>query len=311
MRNNHLDGNCPSCEADQIDHIGSIPASNYFAGSKLHKSIYGGDLYRCKKCYLYFRFPKMSRFDLEKSYMQPESDGRWEKTFNERLDWKIAAKWIKAENKELKILDVGCNDGTFLVELSSKHSRYGIELNPAAASRAKEQGVEIIGSEFETSISELNIKFDTVTAFDVIEHVDDPFHFMSLLEKKLSSGGEIIISTGNTESWSWKLMGSKYWYCVPPEHITFINMKWAKITAKKLGLTVIENVSFAHLEGSTVRRFINTAKNIIFKIIPIAFVWRRNSRFSDNILNTNKEINNLAPPGWNTARDHFIIRFRK
>lgn len=296
---------CPSCQSNQYSLIGLIPASSYFAGRKISNPIQGGSLYCCKSCHLYFRYPKLSRIDLEDSYTQSAGDGRWEKNFNERSDWEIAAGWIESNGKTSRVLDIGCNDGTFLIGLSSSHKLYGIELNPAASARAKEQGVEIIGSEFEECILEMSLQFDVVSAFDVIEHVDDPLRFLTLMASKLSPGGEIIISTGNSDAWAWKFMGSQYWYCIPPEHITFINLQWAQNAAHQLGLSLVETVSFAHFKGTQLQRFIAFLKNVAFKLCPLIFALRRSYKSDKG------EKINLAPPSWVTARDHLILRFRK
>ena len=42
-----------------------------------------------------------------------------------------------------------------------------------------------------------NLKFDIVTAFDVIEHVESPVNFLNMIKKYLKKNGIVLIYTPN------------------------------------------------------------------------------------------------------------------
>ena len=300
---------CPSCHSEHVACIGKIPAGGYFAGRVLEQTISGGYLFRCKSCQLYFRYPKLPTQKLEELY-QLAPEGNWSSTFTERVDWAIASQWIGGDHESGDVLDIGCNDGVFLTGLGSEYSRYGIELNANSAKRAEERGVNIIGQHFEDIIKQASRGFDVITAFDVIEHVDDPLHFMKLITDKLNLGGEIIISTGNTASKTWTFMGSKYWYCHIPEHITFINPEWVNGAAHKLGLKVVNMTFFSHSRASMLVKVYEVFKNLMYMYFPFLAGWLRTKGFGGVNVTNHPELVD-QPPGWISAKDHIIIRLQK
>ena len=300
---------CPSCHSDHVACIGKIPASGSFGGRVLEQTIKGGYLFRCKSCQLYFRYPKLPIQKLEELYQLAVNES-WSTTFTERVDFVTASQWIGADHESGDVLDIGCNDGVFLAGLSGEYSKYGIELNADSAKRAEKSGVNIIGKHFEDIMKQASRGFDVITAFDVIEHVADPLYFMKLIADKLNSGGEIIISTGNTASKTWTFMGSKYWYCHYPEHITFINPEWVNGAAYKLGLRVINMTFFSHQQASMLIKVSEVFKNLMYMYFPFLAGWLRTKGFGGVIVTNHPELVD-KPPGWHSAKDHIIIRLQK
>lgn len=49
---------CPDCEGN-VEPIGSIPATDVFAGRTLERLLSGGFLYCCRQCSLGFRWPRL------------------------------------------------------------------------------------------------------------------------------------------------------------------------------------------------------------------------------------------------------------
>ena len=52
----------------------------------------------------------------------------------------------------------------------------------------------------------ISIKFDIVTAFDVIEHVESPVNFLNMIKKYLKKNGIVLIYTPNKNSLGFKLV---------------------------------------------------------------------------------------------------------
>jgi len=189
---------------------------------------------------------------------------------------------------------------------------YGIEIHPQAAERAKQAGVEIIGNDF-SALSSVNARFDVVTSFDVIEHVHNPLEFLKMLGKVSKKGGLIIISTGNSMSSAWRLMGSRYWYCAIAEHISFINPAWCNYMAKECGLEVVDSVRFSHVpqsELTTSSKIKESAMNITYLLFPFLLHFLRRKGFGQKDVGQYPELIDY-PPRWMAAKDHFIVKFIK
>ena len=224
---------CISCDSESVYCVGKIPDTNEFAGRILPNLLKGGSLYHCRTCYLSFRYPQLSKKELNKQY-ESESKETRKRAPGSRSDLNLARKWIDDQfERGSKVLDVGCFDGDFLQELEDDYDRFGIEINQFAANRASERGINIIGRDFD-KLSNLNYEFDIIVAFNVVEHVVDPKIFLKSLANIVRPGGMVIVSTGNTNAPSWRLMGSQYWYCAIAEHISFINPVWCAHAAIRL-----------------------------------------------------------------------------
>lgn len=300
---------CPSCGYNGIRTIGKLCPIRHFAGRKLDEIIDGGYLLKCNLCKLHFRYPSKNKVELDSRYKDTR-EKIWKYSIVERIDWQIAASLLKSYvQQDASILDVGCYDGEFLHGLSQNYNKFGIEINPQAANAAKKNGVNIIGSDY-NELDTVNYKYDAVVAFDMIEHTIQPFHFIRNLSNVLKEGGILIVSSGNTKSISWRIMGSRYWYCSIGEHISFINLDWCNYVANQLKLILKHYEFFSHGNFKSYNRLLQGMKNIFFCFMPRYYhIFRSLYRkiFSPKSQETVLEY----PPLWDTAADHFICLFIK
>lgn len=301
---------CPSCHDDQVISIGEIPLIiNEFAGNIFYDKFPERELIKCKNCFLFFSYPRPDKEDLYTLYLYA-FPFNWQYELKDRKDWQLIIEWIKKLKKgELKILDVGCWDGKFLEKVENCKC-YGIEINSMASKKAEEKGIEIIAKDiYEIEHLTLPYKFDVITAFDVVEHVDNPFKFIYLLIKIINPNGFIVISSGNTDAISWRISKSKYYYCALPEHISFINKNWSEFIAKRFNLKIIYFKRFSHTSFNLKKIIFETMKNMIYLFSPSLFGMLRKIKqknFSKNQLNKN-----VHPPWWGSMKDHILIIFQK
>jgi SAM-dependent methyltransferase len=273
----------------------------------------GGSLYECKSCYLYFRYPRLPKAQLDILY-QESSLSNWQYKPGDRRDWEIAANWLNERVVGKTVLDIGCFDGSFGKHLEPSWEKYGVEINEAAVKRAEERGIHIICRDL-SEFDSLSTQFDAVTAFDVIEHVEDPKAFVEKIVKVTCPGGTIIISTGNTNAISWRFMGSRYWYCAIGEHISFINKQWCYDVAKALNCRVQHFEQFSHLGKNRTLSWmlLDLTKNVFYKFSPRVFNWLRSIRsiYLDKTDTSKYREFRQCPPGWESAKDHLVVIFRK
>ena len=300
------DRRCPSCGSVDLTSRGGIPSSRTFAGQHLSQTLSGGELLCCRSCALCFRFPRMSKAELDVLYRAGASDN-WQHSSGARPDWALASRWINDLSGVKSVLDVGCFDGQFLASLGGVE-RFGVEIHEAAADRAKSRGIEIVGADYE-SLAGFSGRFDVVTSFDVIEHVHNPRYFVHLLAGALKPGGAVIISTGNTDALSWRFMGSRYWYCTIAEHISFINPRWYSWLSGELGLEIDRVQTFSHKQGTMSEKLGDLVKNAVYRLAPgLAAFARRRGMGGVDVGSDDALL--LTPPNWLTARDHFIVMMR-
>ncbi len=102
--------------------------------------------------------------------------------------------------KALTFLDVGCGGGVFCEPLARKGAHVtGIDASAlsieVARQHALEHNLSVIYEAME--VQHCTGVFDIVTAFEVLEHVDEPAIFVRDLLQKVKPGGLLIMSTLN------------------------------------------------------------------------------------------------------------------
>ncbi len=300
---------CICCENDVLVCIGEIPPTINFAGRLLSKPIPGGHLFRCQNCGVSFRHPQLDKAALDSLYRQGAVEN-WQAIPSERPDWQIVERWL---TKSLKagsaILDIGCFDGGFLKSVKHKHKLFGIEIHDEAAKRAGKNGIHIVGKDF-SDITNSGYCFDAVTSFDVIEHSQNPLEFLRQMVEVTNSGGVVIFSTGNSDALSWRLLGSRYWYCTIGEHLTFVNPKWCEWAGKQLDLELKQIVRFSHVHATWQHRISDVIKNVLYAFSPRGFSMLRKFGLGGSEFRGHKEMLS-QPPNWMSAQDHIICIFIK
>ena len=297
---------CPDCFSTSLCRIGSIPDAFEFAGKMLDSPLAGGSLHRCNKCSLHWRHPQLGKAKLDALYRQGNADS-WQDNPEKRLDWQLGTALIRKMKSATSVLDVGCFDGRFLEYLGKPYLRAGIEVHPLAAKRAAEKGIQIVGHDF-SALDTLTVPFDVVVALDVIEHVNNPRELLASLVQATRPGGLVIVSTGNTAAWPWRLMGGMYWYCSIAEHLAFINPDWCTRAAAKMGLEIEQVSTFSHEPTKMLASVTQAGANIFYHYLPdLAYKIRcLDARLKRKVNRPSFK----TPPHWRSAKDHFLVAFR-
>ena len=300
---------CPSCASHGVRQVGPIPPSNIFAGRVVDFVLPGGFLWTCLDCCLEFRYPRLPKSEVDELYRWGNNES-WPEPVHGRTDWMLIAKMISSLSGIKRILDVGCFDGRFLEYMEQGYEWLGIEIHKEAADRARQRGVNIIAEDY-AELASHQIEVDAVLAVDVIEHSYDPREFLACLASVVREDGIIIITTGNTDAPTWRLMGSRYWYCHIAEHMSFINPAWARNVAQQLGLEVVAIERFSHMEGDKFsHRLYETFANLVYRASLRLFSGLR--RLGGGGIDAKRYPELLyVPPYWLSARDHMLVAFRK
>lgn len=97
-----------------------------------------------------------------------------------------------------RVLEIGCGEGRFRVNLEQSHEYWGLEPAPAAAKIAQSALDRVLVGTYMESIEELPEKyFDLIICNDVIEHMTDHDFFFHSIQSKLSADGALVASIPN------------------------------------------------------------------------------------------------------------------
>jgi SAM-dependent methyltransferase len=298
---------CPSCKSPACDAVGQIPDSSRFAGAVLEQALPGGVLCRCKACSLWFRHPRLAKEVLDRLYQDGSAEA-WNAAGTQRPDWRLVKQTLCELVPGGRVLDVGCSDGELLAQIGPRYSRFGLELNRAAAQQARLRGVIVVEHDLH-NLARCDRRFDAIIATDVIEHTHDPLGFLRDCVRLLSPGGVVLITTGDTEARSWRLMKGQYWYCANAEHLSFLNESWIRYAARLLSLDVLRLQRFAH-DRCISRCLAQAALNLAYRVSPALVAVARRSFARDKRTRQRPDLM-LLPPSWSTATDHFLVALGK
>lgn len=145
----------------------------------------------------------------------------------------------KSHSKKSLVLDIGCADGLFVQEAIKKgYNAHGIDINPQLIKAAKDYfGIKTVYyGELPSIKKHVKEKFQYITFFDVLEHLENPKKYIEQLKRYLTPKGKIFVSIPNR-------------YCsphflpidgdLPPHHLTWWSQKSLQYIFETSGFKVI------------------------------------------------------------------------
>lgn len=135
------------------------------------------------------------------------------------------------------LLDIGAGDGTF-IKTAAGHGWNAVGIEPAKSDFSfncsdKRGSAEMICG-YLTDIPK-DKKFDVITLWDVIEHVEEPIKLLKRALNLIKENAFMIIETGNYQSAD-RILGNKEWWCYQLDHRWYFSPPILKTILKEIGL---------------------------------------------------------------------------
>lgn len=180
------------------------------------------------------------------------------------------------------VLDFGGGRGAF-ARLLHETGRFDpiIVADLLEAPGGHEAGIHGAQCDLNGPLPFVDSSFDTVTAIEIIEHLENPRHVFREIARVLRPGGVAVISTPNCEnvrSYLSLLLRGHHWAFGPrsyPAHITALLRRDLDLCAKEAGLV---EVAFFWTDHGGIPRF----PHITWQ--SVSGGWLRGRLFSDNVL---------------------------
>jgi len=119
----------------------------------------------------------------------PKKQSSFFSSVSEVTNFYYKSKFKKYINSKFNILDCGWGSGELLKLVECKY-KVGIEVNKFSKEKLKKKKL-LFFSKIENIPK--NIKFDTIFALSVLDHLKDPISFIKKLSNKLKKNGIIIV----------------------------------------------------------------------------------------------------------------------
>lgn len=113
---------------------------------------------------------------------------------------KIFRKWIVANAKGPRILDLGCGDGTITAVLTDKYEVVGVDISESNLDQARKLGLRTLKHDLGKKLPFGDGEFDTVVSSQVLEHLYDTDFYLEEAFRVLKKGGVLLLTTPNAVS---------------------------------------------------------------------------------------------------------------
>ena len=150
-----------------------------------------------------------------------------------------------------RVLDIGCDTGTFLIAAREEFgiAPVGLDVAARAIAVAQDRGIEAHATSIERAPESLG-QFNIITAIDLIEHVADPAAFLCGVRDRLHPGGVFYVETPNLRStvfgfgsllsrMTGGLPAATLERLFPPHHVQLFNSESLRSLAERNGLEVV------------------------------------------------------------------------
>lgn len=192
------------------------------------------NVYKCKNCGLEFLSEVTSKDNFyKKGEMHSKiSIENWLKKTS--IDDKRRIKQLEKYLKNKKVLDFGAGSGGF-VTLAKKYAKLsiGYEIDESLQDYYSKNGIDI-----RKNLKNIDEKFDIITLFHVLEHLNEPENHLKTLINMLKDNGKLVIEVPNSNDALLTLYKNEsfknftYWSC----HVFGYNSKNLKLLFNKVGL---------------------------------------------------------------------------
>jgi len=206
----------------------------------------------CKPCLHHFTY-----FDQEVpiSFYYDENDYQIRDTRKsifhqiQELEYQPIINYLKKKNpnQTIKLLDFGSGKGLFL-NLARQNGLEvkGVETSIPRAEYARNNFGLTIDSSYYTEGKIFNQRFEVISFFHVLEHVEKPFVLLNnLLEENLAPEGLLIIEVPNFESWQSKWAGKHWLHLDVPRHLSHFSPLTIINQLEKFGFFIIKTDHFS------------------------------------------------------------------
>ncbi|MBC8043107.1 MAG: class I SAM-dependent methyltransferase [Rhizobacter sp.] len=211
--------------------------------------INGCSIYKCRNCDAEFvaNFTGDAAENSEK-FIALQSDTFDDESFSNSSNAGVVRHWQR-EAQEIdrltadrsggkRILDIGCNDGLFLGCFNASWQKFGIEIAPGVAAKARAKGITV----FEKPVEEISIEpqsLDAITMYMIVEHLQDPVQSMAHIVRWLKPGGVLVMLTGDSDTFKVRRVKAKWHMYTPPVHQFFFSRRSLEFLFKSCGLQTV------------------------------------------------------------------------
>ena len=278
--------------------------------SRIAQTYAPGNLVRCQDCGLGMRQPLVSRDCLASLYRSLPATS-WRHEADDHAAWALTRRLLQPTRAGDRILDVGAFEGVFLASLPPTWHMCAIEPSSSGQRELAQRGIAVVAATIEEPAPDWLGQFDVVTMFDVFEHLRDPCVGLDKALAYLRPGGRLLLSTGNLDCWSWRLLKGEHWYLETPQHIRFGSWQFFRWYGQSRRLHVRRMWRISHAPAGLRRIVYESGVTWYFVLIRRGKLGRAVAR-AMRLLSTFSDLcHKPHPPYTQGLKDHLLVELVK
>ncbi len=264
-------GDCPVCKSTDLKTIRKSEANpnkisfNYEFSPESRKTL---QIIRCLKCSHVFCYPIPK--NIYKNYKDVVDEKYLKYNESRILSAREIINTLKKYKKSGRMLDVGCATGDFLITAQENGYKVeGLELSSWSSKIARDKKLKIYEKTLKDMSRKYPKRYDIISMWGVIEHFEKPFEEMNFINKLLKKDGVLVLWTGDVDSITSRVLGSKWWYW-QGQHVQYFSHSSLNLLAS---LTGFKHVStFRYPQAMSLSQLDNSLKRYRFKNLIIFFL---------------------------------------
>ncbi|MBV8159660.1 MAG: class I SAM-dependent methyltransferase, partial [Acidimicrobiia bacterium] len=202
-------------------------------------------IWRCLSCGLLFQWPVPDPDDLLKAYSAVEDPVYVGERVNRYFTFRKALARL-GPPRSRRLLDIGAYCGYFVdVACQGGFRAEGTELSSWAVAQGRELGLTMHNDTVSDRAASGD-RYDVVTMWDVVEHLEDPRAELIAAHGLLEPGGELHVSTIDAGSWVARVMGRR-WPWLMDMHLFYFDRRNIGSLLEQAGFRVDAVRNYTHV----------------------------------------------------------------
>lgn len=201
----------------------------------------------CAECETIYINPTPTEETLQRLYNDPAESFMFNKDNNganvevkagHQDDYEAILRMMGDKPKErLKLLEVGCANGSFLLTASKTFDVEGVELNDSTAEVGRQHGFNVKTGRI-SDVDGENI-YDIIVMLQVLEHIVKPGELLREVFRLLKPDGYLYVDVPNIDSASFNYLNQKHVHISSYGHVSMFNRESLIKLCERYGLQLV------------------------------------------------------------------------
>jgi SAM-dependent methyltransferase len=236
------------------------------------KSTAGYDIVRCRDCRLVFTDARTAPPPSELYPPFEQSDTAAQRSARQALSLFTLqrARLVEAAKASGRLLDYGAGAGQFARFMAGRGFD-SVGLEPySLGTTLEEKNLRLVRAPLAQVKDSLG-KFDVITMWHVLEHLEHPVELLTDLRSMLAPGGVLVVSVPNFSSWQSEIFKGGWFHLDPPRHLLQFEPSTLEDCLRRAGFTVSRQVPFLPEYGTS--GWIQSALNRVLPHQNFLYEW--------------------------------------